>query len=82
MRAALNAEFTTMEKLVVAMVIRGDTYRVMAQRLVIAKRTVAFHIRGAADKIPSKGLTPQQAIVFWWRGATREQLTTLYAERP
>ena len=67
-------KFTTMESLVVAMLARGETYRMIAMRLSISIATVRFHLANAARKIPGD-LEVRMKILFWCRGATLDQLT-------
>ena len=74
MRVTPAKGFTTMEKLVVALVARGDNYTIISKRLHIAPSTVKFHALNASEKLPGD-LPPQMRIVFWFRGATRDQLS-------
>ena len=73
-RTPLLGKFTTMETLVVALLARGESYRLIALRLHIAIATVRFHLANAARKIPGD-LEVRMKILFWCRGATLDQLT-------
>ncbi len=73
-RTPLLEKFTTMESLVVALLARGETYRMIALRLYISIATVRFHLANAARKIPGD-LEVRMKILFWCRGATLDQLT-------
>ena len=73
-RIPLLEKFTTMESLVVALLARGETYRMIALRLYISTATVRFHLANAARKIPGD-LEVRMKIHFWCRGATLDQLT-------
>jgi len=73
-RADLHKPFTTMEKLVVAMIARGCNYKEAGKRLHIAQQTAKFHAQNAAGKIPGN-LPCITKILFWSRGADLDQLT-------
>jgi hypothetical protein len=73
-RIPLLKPFTTMESLVVALLVRGEGYRAIGLRLHISKQAVGFHSRNASRKIPGD-LQPFVRIQFWGRGATLDQLT-------
>ena len=75
-RIPLLKKFTTMESLVVALLARGEAYRLIALRLSISIATVRFHLSNAAEKIPGN-LEMRMRIIFWSRGATLDQLTGL-----
>lgn len=66
--------FTTSEKLVVAMICKGYNYIETGHRLSLARETVKWHARNAANKIPGN-LPVLTKILFWGRGATKDQLT-------
>lgn len=66
--------FTTMEKLVVALIVKGERYVDCARRLHIARDTVRFHATNAANKLPGD-LPVLTKLLFWSRGATKEQMT-------
>jgi hypothetical protein len=66
--------FTTMEKLVVALIARGESYVDAGRRLHIARDTVRFHATNAAGKLPGD-LPVLTKLLFWSRGATKEQMT-------
>ena len=72
-RVPLNRDFTTMEKLVVALVARGDNYPTIGTRLHISPKTAKYHAANAARKIPGD-LPVITKILFWSRGATIDQL--------
>jgi DNA-binding NarL/FixJ family response regulator len=75
-RVSLFKPFTTMESLVVALIVRGENYYEVAKRLHIKRTTVNMHAKNAARKIPGDDtLKPQTKLHFWARGATLEQLT-------
>lgn len=75
-RIKLLKKFTTMENLVAAMVIRGESYSQIGKRLSIKRSTVNFHAKNAANKIPGdKILKPRTKLQFWARGARLHQLT-------
>lgn len=75
-RIPLLSKFTTMESLVSAMVIRGETYAQIGRRLAIKRSTVNFHAKNAANKIPGDDiLKPRTKLQFWARGARLDQLT-------
>ena len=58
----------------VALLARGHNARDIGERLGgISWRTVKFHLHQAAKRIPGD-LPAQMRIVFWYRGASREQL--------
>ena len=73
-RAPLLRPFTDMETLVVALMIRGDTYKQIWTKLHISRSSVMSHLKHAAGKIPGD-LRPVMRIHFWGRGATVDQLT-------
>jgi DNA-binding NarL/FixJ family response regulator len=74
-RVPLLKKFTTMESLVSAMVIRGESYTQIGQRLAIKRSTVNFHAKNAADKVPGDDiLKPRTKLQFWARGARMDQL--------
>ena len=73
-RIPLLKKFTIMESLVVALLARGETYRMIATRLSITIATVRFHIANAGRKVPGN-LEVRMKILFWCRGATLDQLT-------
>ncbi len=73
-RIRLLKKFTTMESLVVALLARGETYRMIALRLHITTATVRYHIANAGRKVPGD-LAVRMKILFWCRGATLDQLT-------
>ncbi len=73
-RIPLLKKFTIMESLVVALLSRGETYRMIAMRLYITTATVRFHIANAGRKVPGN-LQSRMKILFWCRGATLDQLT-------
>ena len=75
-RLKLTRKFTTMENLVSAMVIRGETYKQIGRRLSIKRSTVNFHAKNAANKVPGDDiLKPRTKLQFWARGARLDQLT-------
>jgi DNA-binding CsgD family transcriptional regulator len=74
-RVGLLTRFTTMESLVSAMVIRGESYAQIGKRLGIKRSTVNFHAKNAARKIPGDDiLKPRTKLQFWARGARIDQL--------
>jgi len=73
-RVPLLKPFTTMEGLVAALLIRGDTRATIGKKLDISRPAVGFHLRNAANKIPGN-LRQIMKIHFWGRGATIDQLT-------
>ena len=73
-RLPLLRPFTTMESLVTALLIRGDSRATIQKKLSISHTAVGFHIRNAARKIPGD-LRQAMRIHFWGRGATLDQLT-------
>lgn len=75
-RTPLLDKFTGTESIVVALLARGETYRLIALRLHISVATVRFHLANAARKIPGD-LEMRMRIIFWCRGATIDQLTGL-----
>ena len=75
-RTPLLDKFTGTESIVVALLARGETYRLIALRLSISIATVRFHLSNAAEKIPGN-LEMRMRIIFWSRGATPDQLTGL-----
>ncbi len=75
-RTPLLDKFTGTESIVVALLARGETYRLIALRLSISIATVRFHLSNAAEKIPGN-LEMRMRIIFWSRGATLDQLTGL-----
>lgn len=66
--------FTTMQKLVMAMVARQMTYDEIAERLHVKRNTSKAHAHAAARRIPGD-LPAITKIHFWYRGATLDQLT-------
>jgi len=66
--------FTTMQKIVMAMVARNMTYDEIAERLAVTRHTSKAHAHAAAKKIPGD-LPAITKIHFWYRGATLDQLT-------
>ena len=66
--------FTTQQKIIIAMIANGMSYREIGKRLHIDWATVRNHAERAAAKIPG-GLPIQTKIHFWVRGATIDQLT-------
>lgn len=75
-RIKLLQKFTTMESLVAAMVIHGESYSQIGKRLSIKRSTVNFHAKNAANKIPGDEiLKPRTKLQFWARGARLHQLT-------
>lgn len=75
-RIPLLRKFTIMETLVVALLSRGEAYRMIALRLNISVATVRFHLANAARKIPGD-LEVRMKVIFWCRGAKLDQLTGL-----
>ena len=73
-RIPLLKKFTIMESLVVALLSRGETYRMIAMRLYISTATVRFHVANAGRKVPGN-LEARMKILFWCRGAVLDQLT-------
>jgi DNA-binding NarL/FixJ family response regulator len=74
-RVALLKRFTTMESLVSAMIIRGESYAQIGKRLSIKRSTVNFHAKNAARKVPGDSfLKPRTKLQFWARGARLDQL--------
>ena len=73
-RAPLFDDFTGMESLMVAMLGRGEPYKIIALRLYTTIANVRFHLANAAKKIPGD-LEVRMKILFWCRGATLDQLT-------
>jgi len=73
-RTPLLDKFTGTESIVVALLARGEAYRMIALRLSITTATVRFHLAKAARKIPGD-LEVRMKILFWCRGATLDQLT-------
>ena len=67
-------DFSTMEKLVMAMVARRTTRHQIALRLSISRFTVDYYLKKIAKKIPGD-LPVATKIHFWTRGATLDQLT-------
>ena len=75
-RIKLLQKFTTMENLVGAMVIRGESYAQIGRRLSIKRSTVNFHAKNAAKKSPGDDiLKARTKLQFWARGARKDQLT-------
>ena len=75
-RIKLLKKFTTMENLVAAMVIRGESYSQIGKRLSIKRSPVNVHAKHAANKIPGDEiLKPRTKLQFWARGARLHQLT-------
>lgn len=68
------SEFSTREKVVMAFVSKGFTYREIAMRMSIGRQSVRACAAGAAKKIPGE-LPIMTKIHFWARGATEDQLT-------
>lgn len=66
--------FTNTEKLVLAMVAQGFTYREIAMRLDLSRQAARWWAAKAAEKIPGD-LPVMTKIHFWARGATEDQLT-------
>ena len=65
--------WSMMQKLVAILVGRGHRYNEIATRLSIAPTTVKYYAEEAARRLPGD-LPPKWRLVFWWRGATEEQL--------
>ncbi len=65
--------WTMMQKLVAILVGKGHRYEEIADRLSIKPTTVKYHAEEAARRLPGD-LPPKWCLVFWWRGATIEQL--------
>jgi DNA-binding CsgD family transcriptional regulator len=74
LRVPLKQPFTTMEKLVVALVERENDYPTIAKRLGIRPTTAKYHALNASRKIHGN-LPVSCKIIFWVRGTTLEQLT-------
>lgn len=68
------SRFTTMQKIVMALMGRGHTYREIGLRLHIHTQSAKRHAKDAARKIPGD-LPCKTKILFWNRGATLDQLT-------
>lgn len=65
--------FTTEEKLVVMLAVLGHPYAEIAKRLHITTASARYLTAQAAAKIPGD-LPKRIKLLFWWRGATLEQL--------
>ncbi len=68
------SSFPTREKLVMAMIAQGLTYKQIGMRMTIARETAKLYAAQAAEKIPGD-LPVMTKIHFWARGATKDQLT-------
>ena len=66
--------FTPQQKLVMAMIANGMSYREIALRLAIDWETARFHARKAAQRMPGD-LPTLTKVHFWVRGATVDQFT-------
>ena len=62
------------QRLVAMLVGRNLPYKVIGARLTCSHLTVKMHAENAARALPGD-LPPKWKLVFWWRGATEEQLT-------
>ena len=60
--------------MLIAMVLQGMSYRQIAKRMHIARRTVDNYMKAVTTKIPGD-LPPRTKILFWSRGASKDQLT-------
>lgn len=74
MRLEPSPPWTVEEKLAVALVSRGINYDEGALRMHVSPVRFSYLIRCAAKKLPGD-LKPHLKVVFWSRGATKDQLT-------
>ena len=65
---------TPTECIVVSLLAFGENCVEVAVRLGVSKRTVKFHVKNAAQKLPGD-LPAQMRVITWYRGATADVLT-------